>query len=303
MKRVNLNQLNQVIVQPLRQALIRNEHVNALTNDNENNLALSAAITALNSLTNPNLCDDEVLIAFDNHLYTIMSSGQTRCNSNFLALTYGYNYLFQRIHAIEEAFKILNYTVSQTRENGLFIDIGCGLGGLPIALRNLHENEDFVLNYRGYDIVKEVLPINQNFLNEVYPSANVVLNENQIESFSNTNRENINHVIMVFSYLFSQNGIEHSFDDFERKIDHLFEEFDLSSFYLVYINIRPGHHTQYQNFLNQLIISGKYTIRIMKSTFVNVPKNRLKRLSHNKDDMSWLGDSNVHCCVRELKRV
>lgn len=303
MKLVNLDQLNQVIVQPLRQALIRNEHVNALTNDDENNWELSAAITALNSLTNPNLCDDEVLRAFDDHLYTIMSNGQARCNSNFLALTYGYNYLFQRVHAIEEAFKALDYDTSRTREKGLFVDIGCGLGGLLIALRNLHENEDFVLNYRGYDIVEEVLPINLNFLNEVYPNANVVLNGNQIESLSDMAHENINHVIMVFSYLFSQNGIEDSFDEFERKIDDLFEEFNLSAFYLVYINIRPGYYTKYQDFLDQLVNGGKYIIEVMVNTSVSATKKRLNRLSSNREDLSYVGDSNVHCCVRELKRV
>ena len=303
MKLVNLDQLNQVIVQPLRQALIRNEHVNALTNDDENNWALSAAITALNSLTNPNLSDDEVLRAFDDHLYTIMNSGQTRCNSNFLALTYGYNYLFQRVHAIEEAFKALDYGTSKTREKGLFVDIGCGLGALLIALRNLHENEDFVLNYRGYDIVEEVLPINLNFLNEVYPNANVVLNGKQIESLSDMAHENINHVIMVFSYLFSQNGIEGSFNEFEKKIDELFEEFNLTAFYLVHINIRPGRYTKYQEFLDQLRNSGKYIIDLMADTCVNVSKNRLNRLSSNEDNMSCVGDSNVHCCVREIKRV
>lgn len=303
MKLVNLDQLNQVIVQPLRQALIGNEHVNALTNDDENNWARSSAITALNSLINPNLCDDEVLRAFDNHLYTIMGSGQTRCNSNFLALTYGYNYLLQRVNAIEEAFKALDYDASRTRENGLFVDIGCGVGGLLIALRNLHENADFVLNYRGHDIVEEVLPINLNFLNKIYPNANVVLNGNQIESLNDMAHENIDHVIMVFSYLFSQYEIEESFDDFEKKIDELFEEFNLSNFYLVYINIRPGRYTKYQYFLNQLVNDGKYTMEVMTDTSVSARKIRLNLLSSNRDHLSDLGDSTVHCCVRELKRV
>lgn len=303
LKLVNLDQLNQVIVQPLRQALTNNEHINCLTNDDEDNWELSAAITALNSLRDPNLRDDEVLSALDQHLYTIMCKGQTRCNSNFLALTYGYNYLFQRVNAIEEAFKVLGYGAYRTRENGLFVDIGCGIGALPVALRNLHENQDFVLNYRGHDIVEDVLSINQNLLNEVYPNNNVTINGNQIESFGSQTRGNINHVIMVFSYLFSQNGIENSFDDFETKIDELFNEFNLSAFYLVHINIRPGRYIKYQDFLNQLVESGKYTIEVMTDTWVNVNKYRLNRLSNNQENMSWVGDSNVHCCVREIKRV
>ena len=108
---------------------------------------------------------------------------------------------------------------------------------------------------------------------------------------------------MVFSYLFSQNKIEESFDDFESKIDALFEEFNLSSFYLVYINIRPGCYTKYQDFLNQLVNGGKYTMEVMNNTSVSASKKRLNRLSHYKDDMSWVGDSNVHCCVRKLQRV
>ena len=110
-----MDQLNQVIVQPLRQALTNNEHINCLTNDDEDNWELSVAITALNSLKDPNLRDYKVLSVLDQHLYTIMCQGQTRCNSNFLALTYGYNYLFQRVNAIEEAFKVLGYGAYKTR--------------------------------------------------------------------------------------------------------------------------------------------------------------------------------------------
>ena len=208
--------------------------------------------------------------------------------------------------SLKEDFKYLKTILqmrTRPRENGLFVDIGCGIGALLVALRNLHENQDFVLNYRGHDIVEEVLPINQNLLNEVYPNNNVTINGNQIESFGNQARGNINHVIMVFSYLFSQNGIENSFDDFETKIDELFNEFNLSAFYLVHINIRPGRYSKYQEFLNQLVKRGKYTIEVMTDTWVNAKKNRLNYLSNNRENMSWVGDSNVHCCVREIKRV
>ena len=303
MKLINLEQLNQVIVQPLRHALIRNEHVDALINDDDDDWELSSAIIALNSLTDPDLGDDDVLDALDKHLYTILKSGQTLCNTNFLGLAYGYTYLLQRINAIENAFRALNYSTNKTRKNGLFVDIGCGIGALLVALRNLHENQDFVLNYRGHDIVEEVLPINQNVLNQVYPNNNVTINGNQIESFGNTIRNGISHVIMVFSYLFSQNGIEGSFNDFEKKIDELFEEFNLSRFYLVYINIRPGFYTKYQDFLHQLVNSGKYKIEVKENTSVNTTNIRLNQLSSNCENMSGVGDSNVHCCVRELKRV
>ena len=299
LKRVNLDQLNQVIVQPLREALIRNEHIPIFDNYEEWGSVKDAAI----KLKDPNLENDEILAALDDNLYTILNQGQTPCNSNFLALTYGYTYLFQRINAIENAFKALRYGSSKTRETGLFVDIGCGIGALLIALRNLHENEDFILNYRGYDIVEEVLQVNKNFLQEVYPNNDVTISGKQIESISNPNRENINHVIMVFSYLFSQNGIEGSFNEFEKKIDELFEEFNLTAFYLVHINIRPGRYTKYQEFLDQLRNSGKYIIDLMADTCVNVSKNRLNRLSSNEDNMSCVGDSNVHCCVREIKRV
>ncbi len=131
----------------------------------------------------------------------------------------------------------------------------------------------------------------------------MTINGNQIESFGNQDRGDIKHVIMVFSYLFSQNGIEGSFNEFEAKIDELFNEFNLSRFYLVQINIRPGYYTEYQNFLNQLVDSKKYTIEVMTNTCVNVNNNRLSRLSREIDSMSSVGDSNVHCCVREIKRV
>lgn len=299
LKRINLDQLNQVIVQPLREALIRNEHIAVFDNYEEWGNVKAAAI----QLKDPDLEDERTLDALDDNLYTILDQGQTPCNSNFLALAYGYTYLFQRINAIENAFKALNYGTDKTRETGLFVDIGCGIGALLVALRNLHENEDFILNYRGYDIVEEVLSINQNLLNEVYPNNNVTINGNQIESFGNQDRGDIKHVIMVFSYLFSQNGIEGSFNEFEAKIDELFNEFNLSRFYLVQINIRPGYYTEYQNFLNQLVDSKKYTIEVMTNTCVNVNNNRLSRLSREIDSMSSVGDSNVHCCVREIKRV
>lgn len=91
-------------------------------------------------LKDPDLEDERTLDALDDNLYTILDQGQTPCNSNFFSFFSLWIHLsFQRINAIENAFKALNYGTDKTRETGLFVDIGCGIGALLVALRNLHE--------------------------------------------------------------------------------------------------------------------------------------------------------------------
>lgn len=304
MKLVNLDQLNQVIVQPLRQALTNNEHINCLTNDDGDNWALSAAITALNSLNDPNLDDDDVLDAFDRHLYTILQSGQTGCNSNFLGLAYGYTYLFQRINAIEKSFKALGYHTDGSKEDRLFVDIGCGVGALLVALRNLIENQDFILNYRGYDIVQEVIEINSSLLRNIYPNNDVTIDLNCIESFGKNDDIEIKHLIIVYSYIFSQDGIDDdAIDSFKERVDSLFNEFNLERFYIVYINIGPSYYNEnYKKFINLLECDG-YEVVWKREEAEALSNKRLTKLSSLKDDLSSLPNSNVHCTVSEIRRV
>lgn len=146
-------------------------------------------------------------------------------------MAYGYTYLYQRINAIEKSFIALQYLPQEVKNKCLFVDIGCGIGGLHIALKNLHENEDFILNYRGYDIVPNVLTLNESVLNNIYPDNTVTVSNECIESFGNIDRTQIDTAIMVFSYLFSQNGIdENALTTFKEKVDSLFNEFNLEQF-------------------------------------------------------------------------
>ncbi len=301
-KRENLDQLNQVIVQPLRKALKNNEHINALTNENEDNWEVSAAITGLNSLKDPNLDDSEVLEAFDRHLYTILNSGQTACNSNFLALAYSYTYLFQRINAIEKSFKLLQYITENSGENVLFIDVGCGVGALLIALRNLHENNDFILNYRGYDIVEEVLPVNKSFLDQIYTKNKVTINGNCIETFGKNKETDINCLIMVYSYIFSQNGVEDSINVFKNQIDSLFNEFEIKEFYIVYINIHPSYYNDNYKKLIKILENDGYKVTWKREESEALRNSRLNKLSSLEQNISSLPNSNVHCTVSEIRR-
>lgn len=304
MKLENLEQLNEVIVRPLQQALVNNEHVDVFRNYDEDNWELRAAA---HSLENPDLTSQEVLNVFDRHLYAILNNGQTQCNSNFLALAYGYTYLFQRINAIEEAFKALNYGAYKTRETGLFVDIGCGIGALLVALRNLHENNDFILNYRGYDIVEEVLQVNGSFLNHIYPENSTKIDGKCIESFGG-DEGSIHHVIMVYSYIFSQKNIDNSaLQVFKNNIDSLFDEFDLKRFYIVYINIEPSYYNiNYINFM-KILKEGGYEILNDEVSYKQVNNYRLYNLSTRKEDLKIVpgskSSSKIHCTVSEIRRV
>jgi hypothetical protein len=304
MKPKNLEQLNEVIVQPLRQALINNEHVEVFQNYDKSNWELCAAA---HSLENPDLNSQEVLNAFDRHLYTILDNGQAPCNSNFLALAYGYTYLYQRINAIENAFMALNYGSNKTRETGLFVDMGCGIGALLVALRNLHENDGFILNYRGYDIVQDVFQVNESILNNIYPNNITTIDHNCIDSFGKNKDTEIKHVIMVFSYIFSQNGIdENSLKSFKERVDSLFYEFDLKRFYIVYINIQPSYHNiNYKKFMKSL--EDGYEIVSNQVSQKYVDNDRLYNLSADEKNLkivpSLKNSSNIHCTVSEIKRV
>ena len=87
------------------------------------------------------------------------------------------------------------------------------------------------MNYRGYDIVPNVLTLNESVLNNIYPDNTVTVSNECIESFGNIDRTQIDTAIMVFSYLFSQNGIdENALTTFKEKVDSLFNEFNLEQF-------------------------------------------------------------------------
>lgn len=300
MKLENLDQLNEVIIQPLRAALIRNEHVEVFDNYQDWGNVKAAAIT----LKDPKLEDGSVLEALDDNLYTILNQGQTPCDSNFLALAYGYTYLFQRVNAIEKSFKVLEYLPEEVKNKCLFVDVGCGIGGLLIALRNLHENDDFILNYRGYDIIKEVLPINQNFINNIYPNNTVTIEEDCIECLGNVEKTDIDTVIMVFSYLFSQNGInEEVLNSFKEKVDSLFNEFNLEEFYIVYINISPSYYNSNYKDLIKLLEKDGYEVKWKREKSEALSNKRLTKLSNLEGNLISLPNSNVHCTVVEIKRV
>lgn len=301
LKSENLKQLNEVIVQPLRQKLLNNDHVEVFLNYDKDNWELCAAAT---SLKNPDLTSNEVLNSLDRLLHTILSNGQTPCNSSFLALAYGYTYLFQRINAIERSFRILEYLSEQVKNNCLFVDVGCGIGGLLIALRNLHENEDFILNYRGYDIVEEVLPINQNFLSNIYPDNVVKIDGDCIESIGAVQKTDIDTVIMIFSYIFSQNGInEEALNSFKDKVDALFDELNLKEFYILYININPSHYNSNYNGFIEILKKNGYEVTWQRTESEALNNSRLTKLSNLKENLSSLQGSNVHCTVSEIKRV
>ena len=295
----NLEQLNEIFIKPLRQALIDNEHVEVFKNHYDWGVQAAAS-----TLRNPNLMDEGILDALDLNLYKILNQGQAPCNSNFLGLSYGYTYLYQRINAIEKSFITLQYLPQEVKNKCLFVDIGCGIGGLHIALRNLHENEDFILNYRGYDIVQEVLILNESVLNQIYPNNTVTINDECIESFGNTVRTEIDSVIMVFSYLFSQNGIdEDALTTFKEKVDSLFNEFNLEQFFIVYINIGPSYYNEnYKKFIN-LLETGGYIVKFKRERSQELINERLTKLSNLAQNLEVLPDSNVHCTVMEIKRV
>lgn len=305
MKLENLVQLNTVIVQPLRQALESNEHVEVFRSHNTNDWELCAAA---HSLENPDLSSESVLNSLDRHLYTILNNGQTPCNSNFLALAYGYTYLYQRINAIENAFMALNYGSNKTRETGLFVDIGCGIGALSVALRNLHENEDFVLNYRGYDLIQDVFQVNKSFLNNIYPNNITTIDHNCIESFGKNRDTEIKHVIMVFSYIFSQNGIdENSLKSFKERVDSLFSEFNLKRFYILYINKDPSYYNQNYKKFKSMLEDGGYKICNEIDVQPRVSNYRLYNLSTERDNLKLVPgtnyNSNIHATLVEIKRV
>lgn len=299
MRLENLEQLNEVVVQPLRQALINNEHFDIFKNHTDWGVQAAA-----HTLKDPNLANEKVLEDFDSHLYTILDNGQASCNTNFTALAYGYTYLFQRINAIEKSFRILNYLPEVVKNKCLFVDVGCGIGGLLIALRNLHESEDFILNYRGYDITKEVLLINQNFLSKIYPDNIVTIDDDCVESFGTAQKTEIDTVIMVFSYLFSQNGInEEALKSFKEKVDALFNEFNLKEFYIVYINVHPSYYnSNYKELIKRLENDG-YEIKWKREKSEALINKRLTNLSSLQENLRSLPDSNVHCTVSQIKRV
>ena len=295
--------LNETVVQPLRQSLANNQHCEVFKDHSDWGLQAAA-----HTLKNPDLTDASVLAQLDTNLHLVLDKGQKQCNSNFLALSYGYTYLYQRVHAIEASFRVQEYHSAYTREQGLFIDVGCGVGALLLALRNLHENDNFVLNYRGYDIVEEVLKVNESFLKNIYPTNNVTINGNYIESFGNNNSKNIDHAIMVCSYIFSQDGVdENALKSFKEIVDSIFDEFNLKRFYIVYINVGPSDfNDNFLIFIKKLKEDG-YEIVSENVQKEEVDNKRLYNLSTAEENIRLVPgskpNSKVHCTVMEIKRV
>lgn len=295
--------LNEVVVQPLRQSLVNNQHCEVFKTHSDWGLQAAA-----HTLKDPDLTDASVLAQLDTNLHLVLDKGQKQCNSNFLALSYGYTYLYQRINAIEASFRVQEYHSTYTRENGLFIDVGCGVGALLLALRNLHENDNFVLNYRGYDIVEEVLKVNESFLNNIYPKNSVTIKGDYIESFGNNDCKNINHAIMVFSYIFSQDGIdENSLKSFKEIVDSVFDEFNLMRFYIVYINIGPSYfNDNFIKFMEELKKDG-YEIVSKDERYEEVENKRFYNLSTAEENIQLVpglkSTSKIHCTVSEIRRV
>lgn len=303
MQRENLEQLNAVIVQPLREALINNEHCEVFKKHSEWLIQAAA-----HTLKDPNLDDIKVLEQFDRYLYVILDRGQKPCNSNFLALTYSYIYLYLRINAIEKVLTELGYYLDGGEENELIVDIGCGTGALLVALHNLVKDQDFVLNYQGYDEVEQVLLVNQEIINKIYPSNEVKISGKIIESYGEADEISITRVMMVFSYVFSQDCIDElALISFKERVDSLFSEFNLQRFYILYINKDPSYYNQnYKKFIS-LLDEGGYKIINKRDVQPRVNNYRLYNLSTERDNLKQVPgtnyDSNIHGTLVEIERV
>ncbi|NUG24387.1 class I SAM-dependent methyltransferase, partial [Acinetobacter lactucae] len=135
-----------------------------------------------------------------------------------------------------------NYTFNSiykvNHEEVLLVDFGCGSGTIPLALAEGNKSEEgFNINYLGIDIQPRMLNLAKNFLESSLfsESLNVTIDEDIIRADNNIEPKKI---IFVFSYLFSQPGVNKDLVKFVERIKSIMKSYATAEeFYFMYINI------------------------------------------------------------------
>lgn len=256
----------------------------------------------------------------------ILKNGKTRCNTRELANLYTYSYVLGHVDAFRVAIDPPSNEVSSNQvlfkdiyfndyETSLIVDIGCGPGTVGLALAELWKDgeddtgeapESLPINYLGFDIEPEMILLAEDFFNTPLFDDRIEINVSHCQTRIRVeNGQEPTKLIFTFHYVFSQEDILDSVDDFIEIIEKTLDEFsNIDDIYLMSSNINySGERNAFLVFLDRL----KEVGLLDKDQKTYIPKHKYQMrkfncLDGNNIDLFEGSQRYVHTKVFKLSR-